>query len=53
MRSTLAIFSLVAFGLAACGKPPCPPKKKGKRCRSEAVQEVNKMPEPAKAAAEE
>lgn len=46
MRSTLAIMSLVAFGLAACGKPPCAPKK-GKRCRSEVVQETNKMPEPA------
>lgn len=52
MRSTLAIFSLVAFGLAACGKPPCAPKKKSNRCRSEAVQEANKMPEPAKAEAQ-
>jgi len=49
VRSTLAVFSLVAFGLAACGQPPCSPKK-GKRCRSEAVQEANTMPEPAKTA---
>lgn len=48
MRATLAIFSLVAFGLAACGKPPCPPKKQGKRCRSEAVHEAPSVPEPAK-----
>lgn len=50
MRSTVALFSLVALGLAGCGQTCEPqPKKKKSRCRSEAVQEQKALPTHAKA----
>ena len=48
MRSTVALFSLVALGLAGCGPTCAPQKGKKKRCKSEVVQEQEAVPSPKK-----